>query len=209
MGLRSQNWNAVYKLLTDCTDFPRSRCWKAPAAPLARLMPGPSPIPDKVSCIYAENPVLRCTMTKAQPLDNLAALAKAGVPMLHVCGSLDPMLQSQTRAAENTLQGTGRLIDGHHSGRRGTLPHRAARSGPGCGFHFASTTTEPGKARTASAFKTVTANCQRLANQVTWRRGVVQTWVARPEVLRRAWRACKRSTPFGVPQGVPPKNLGS
>ena len=38
--------------------------------------------PDKVSCIYGENPVLRCTMTKAQPLDNLAVLAKAGVPLV-------------------------------------------------------------------------------------------------------------------------------
>ena len=54
--------------------------------------------PDKVSCIYAENPVLRCTMTKAQPLDNLAVLAKAGVPLLHVCGSLDPMLKEPDAA---------------------------------------------------------------------------------------------------------------
>ena len=39
-------------------------------------------------------------MTKAQPLDNLAVLARAGVPVLHVCGSLDPLLASQTRVAE-------------------------------------------------------------------------------------------------------------
>src|SRR5205807_5381824 len=35
--------------------------------------------------------------------------------------------------------------------------------------------------------------------------GMVQIlgfWVARPEVLRRAWVACKHATPFGVPQGV-------
>ncbi len=63
--------------------------------------------PDKVSCIYGENPVLRCTMTKAQPLDNLAALAKAGVPVLHVCGSLDPMYASQTREAEKRYKELG------------------------------------------------------------------------------------------------------
>ena len=56
--------------------------------------------PAKVACVYGENPILRCTMTKAQPLDNLAALAKAGVPLLHVCGGLDPMLKEQTLAAE-------------------------------------------------------------------------------------------------------------
>jgi hypothetical protein len=39
-------------------------------------------------------------MTKAQPLDNLAALAKAVVPLLHVCGGLDPILKEHTRAAE-------------------------------------------------------------------------------------------------------------
>ncbi len=63
--------------------------------------------PDKVSCIYGENPVLRCTMTKAQPLDNLAALAKAGVPVLHVCGSLDPLYESQTREAEKRYKELG------------------------------------------------------------------------------------------------------
>src|SRR5947209_5998610 len=31
-------------------------------------------------------------------------------------------------------------------------------------------------------------------------------WVARPEVLRRAWmQFITRPTPFGVPQGVPPR----
>ena len=46
-------------------------------------------------------------MTKAQPLDNLAALAKAGVPVLHVCGSLDPMYASQTREAEKRYKELG------------------------------------------------------------------------------------------------------
>ena len=35
--------------------------------------------PDKVSCIYAENPILHTGGVKIQPLDNLAPLAKAGV----------------------------------------------------------------------------------------------------------------------------------
>jgi len=48
--------------------------------------------PDKVSCIYAENPVMRSVMAKTQPMDNLAPLAKAGVPLLDICGSLDPWL---------------------------------------------------------------------------------------------------------------------
>ncbi len=63
--------------------------------------------PDKVSCVYAENPMLRSHMTKAQPLDNLAPLAKAGVPVLHVCGSRDPWLDSQTRVLEKRYKELG------------------------------------------------------------------------------------------------------
>jgi hypothetical protein len=56
--------------------------------------------PDKVSCIYAENPILHTAGVKTQPLDNLSPLARAGVALLHVCGSLDPALDEQTRVAE-------------------------------------------------------------------------------------------------------------
>jgi hypothetical protein len=72
--------------------------------------------PDKVSCIYGENPVLRSIMTgkqppldnaKKPPLDNLAPLAKAGVPILHVCGQLDPWLDRETRVAEKRYKEFG------------------------------------------------------------------------------------------------------
>ena len=51
-----------------------------------------------MSCIYAENPSLHSNTATVQPLDNLAPLAKAGVPILHVCGAEDPWLECQTRA---------------------------------------------------------------------------------------------------------------
>jgi len=63
--------------------------------------------PDEVSCIYAENPVMRSTFSKAQPLDNLALLAKAGVPLLHVCGSLDPELEKDTRSVQQQYETLG------------------------------------------------------------------------------------------------------
>src|SRR5207302_9754600 len=57
--------------------------------------------PDKVSCIYARNTLMKSLMAgKQQPIDNLAALAKAGVPVLHDCGALDPWLDNQTRVVE-------------------------------------------------------------------------------------------------------------
>lgn len=76
--------------------------------------------PDKVACIYAENPILLTAGVKTQPIDNLAPLAKAGAPILHVCGSLDPALDEQTRTAEKrykALNGTITVIVRNGDGR--------------------------------------------------------------------------------------------
>jgi pimeloyl-ACP methyl ester carboxylesterase len=66
--------------------------------------------PDKVSCIYAENPVLRSFISQMPLLDNLAPLAKAGVPIMHVCGALDPGLDEHTRALERRYKELGGSI---------------------------------------------------------------------------------------------------
>lgn len=81
--------------------------------------------PNKVSCLYAENPILRCHMTKAQPLDRLEVLAKAGVPVLHLCGSADPWLESQTRVLEKRyveLGGAATVIVEEGKGHYPTSP---------------------------------------------------------------------------------------
>jgi len=66
--------------------------------------------PGKVSCIYAENPLLRSTMSKTPILDNLEPLAKAGIPLLHVCGSEDPSLAGDTRPLEARYKSLGGKI---------------------------------------------------------------------------------------------------
>ncbi len=119
-GPSLQSWNAVYKLLTDA-GFSKKPVLEGAGGAAGEAYAWAIANPDKVACVYGENPVLRCTMTKAQPLDNLAALAKAGVPLLHVCGGLDPMLKPDARGGE-TLQGTGRVDDGDRSGGRGHYP---------------------------------------------------------------------------------------
>ena len=105
-GPTLKSWNAVYKLLTE-NGFSKKPLLEGAGGAGGEAYAWAIANPDKVSCIYGENPVLRCTMSKAQPLDNLAVLAKAGVPIVHVCGSLDPMLQSQTREAEKRYQKLG------------------------------------------------------------------------------------------------------
>jgi hypothetical protein len=66
--------------------------------------------PDKVTAIYARNPYLHRLMSKTPPIDNLAPLAKAGVPVLHDCGSLDPWLKDQTRVVEKRYKQLGGKI---------------------------------------------------------------------------------------------------
>jgi hypothetical protein len=46
-------------------------------------------------------------MLKRPPIENLAPLAKAGVPILHDYGSLDPWLKDQTRVAEKRYNRLG------------------------------------------------------------------------------------------------------
>jgi pimeloyl-ACP methyl ester carboxylesterase len=100
------SWDAVYNLLTG-HGFAKKAVLAGAGGAAGEAYAWAIANPDKVSCIYGENPVLRCTMTKAQPLDNLAPLAKAGVAVLHVCGSLDPMYASQTQEAEKRYKELG------------------------------------------------------------------------------------------------------
>jgi pimeloyl-ACP methyl ester carboxylesterase len=72
--------------------------------------------PDKVTCIYADNP--------AVPIDilmKIGGLAKNDVPLLHVCGSIDPLFNIATGPVENIYQQFGGRISvmikegfGHH-----------------------------------------------------------------------------------------------
>jgi pimeloyl-ACP methyl ester carboxylesterase len=63
--------------------------------------------PDKVSCVYAENPRMHSALAETQPLDNLAPLTKANVPILHVCGSLDPWFKDNTLEVEKRYKKLG------------------------------------------------------------------------------------------------------
>jgi hypothetical protein len=106
-GPSLKSWNAVYELLVK-NGLAKRPVLEGTGAAAGEAYAWAIANPDKVSCIYAENPVLSATMTKAQPLDNLDVLAKAGVPLLHVCGSLDPNRESQTLAASKRYEQLGR-----------------------------------------------------------------------------------------------------
>ncbi len=54
--------------------------------------------PDKVSCIYADNPGINPDVLK-----KLVDLAAADVPILHVCGSIDPLLGAPQRRSRPSI----------------------------------------------------------------------------------------------------------
>jgi hypothetical protein len=123
-GPSLKSWNAVYDLLTG-HGFSKKPVLEGAGGAAGEAYAWAIANPDHVSCIYAENPVLRCTMTTSQPLDNLAALAKAAVLVLHVCGSLDPMYASQTLEAQKRykqLSGSMTVIVQEGQGHYPTAP---------------------------------------------------------------------------------------
>jgi pimeloyl-ACP methyl ester carboxylesterase len=101
-----QQWDAVYKHLTD-HGLSKKPVLEGAGGAAGEAYAWAMENPDRVSCVYAENPILRSHMTKAQPLDRLDVLAKAGVPLLHVCGSRDPWLDTQTRVLEKRYKDLG------------------------------------------------------------------------------------------------------
>ena len=101
-----QQWDAVYKRLVD-HGFSKKPVMEGAGTAAGEAYAWAIENPDKVSCIYGENPALRSLMSKEPPLDHLDPLAKAGVPLIHVCGSLDPWLDGQTRVAEKRYKELG------------------------------------------------------------------------------------------------------
>jgi pimeloyl-ACP methyl ester carboxylesterase len=105
-GPALEHWNAVYKHLAG-SGLSKTPVLEGAGGGAGEAFAWAIANPDRVSCVYAEGPVLRCRMSKAQPLDGLAPLARAGVPVLVVSGGLDPHLDGQTRVLEKRYKELG------------------------------------------------------------------------------------------------------
>jgi pimeloyl-ACP methyl ester carboxylesterase len=108
-GMVQQQWDETYKTLVD-HGFSARPVMEGTGANAGEAYAWAIANPDKVSCVYARNPSLRSLMRKSPPIDNLAPLAKAGIPLLHDCGSLDPWLTEQTRVVEKRYKELGGQI---------------------------------------------------------------------------------------------------
>ena len=108
-GANQKQWDDVYTRMVD-NGFSKKVVMEGTGAKAGESYAWAIANPDKVSAIYARNPYLHSLMSKTQPIDNLAPLAKAGIPILHDCGSLDPWLNDQTRVAEKRYKELGGKI---------------------------------------------------------------------------------------------------
>ncbi len=105
-GPKQSDWDAVYRHLV-ADGFSKKPVMEGAGQAAGAAYAWAIENPDKVACIYGENPILRSRVSKTQPLDNLAPLAKEGVPILHVVGNLDPGLGEQTRVVEKRYNEQG------------------------------------------------------------------------------------------------------
>jgi hypothetical protein len=102
-------WDTIYKYLTD-HGFSKKPVMEGCGGAAGEAYAWAIENSDKVSCIYGENPVLHSNLAKTQPIDNLASLAKAGIPILHVCGNLDPWFNDNTLVVEKRYKELGGQI---------------------------------------------------------------------------------------------------
>jgi pimeloyl-ACP methyl ester carboxylesterase len=103
-----KDWNTVYEYLTG-RGFSRKPSMEGAGGGAGEVYAWAIENPDRVSCVYAENPRMHSALAKKQPLENLAPLAKANVPLLHVCGSLDPYFRDTLEVEKRYKKLGGRI----------------------------------------------------------------------------------------------------
>jgi hypothetical protein len=99
-------WNNAYKLMTD-HGFSKKPVLEGTGTAAGEAYAWAIENPDKVACIVGRNPALRSLMSKTSPLENLGTLAKASVPLLHVCDHNDPWFSEYTKVTESRYKELG------------------------------------------------------------------------------------------------------
>jgi hypothetical protein len=111
-----KEWDAWYEYLTERRGLSRKPAFVGMSRGGEYAYTWATAHPDKVACIYADNPGMN-----REAFAKLGDLARCNVPLLHVCGSLDPILGKNSTAIENIYQQFGGRISvmikegfGHH-----------------------------------------------------------------------------------------------
>ncbi|MDR1258370.1 MAG: alpha/beta hydrolase [Tannerellaceae bacterium] len=104
-----EHWDIVYNYLTS-KGFSQKPVMAGRGGATGEVYAWAIMNPAKVSCIYGENPIMRSSLAKVQPMDNLKPLAAAKIPIIHVCGALDPNLKTQTNEVRKRYGGKMTVI---------------------------------------------------------------------------------------------------
>src|SRR6185312_2020435 len=104
-------WNAIYTYLTGY-GFAAKPVLMGRGAAAGEVMGWAIANPWRVAGVYAEGPILESKLMLGgkAPLDTLAPLAKAGVPVLFVSGEGDALLNDQTQVAAARYRRVGGKI---------------------------------------------------------------------------------------------------
>ena len=108
-GPITTQWDIIYKYLTN-HGFSKKPVLEGYGSSTGEVYAWAIENTDKVSCIYGENPILHSNLAKTQPIDNLRVLANSNISIVHICGSLDPNLLTQTRETEKRYKDLGGKI---------------------------------------------------------------------------------------------------
>src|SRR5579862_848937 len=111
-----KQWDAWYAYLTEKHELSKKPAFVGMSKGGVNEYTWTTSNPDKVSCIYADNPGIY-----PEDILRLGELIKHDVPLLNVCGTLDFVLKKNTKVIENIYhQGGGRISvmikegTGHH-----------------------------------------------------------------------------------------------
>jgi len=98
-GAVRQQWDEVYQMMVS-HGYDKRPVLEGTGAGVGETYAWAGENVDKASCLIGRNPVLRSLMTKTPPMDSLPALAKAGLPLLHLCDQGEPWFDEYTKAVE-------------------------------------------------------------------------------------------------------------
>ncbi|HXB06929.1 MAG TPA: hypothetical protein VNW04_07435, partial [Puia sp.] len=99
------HWDAWYDFLTGVHGLSKKPAFSGMSRGGINEFAWATTHPDKVSCIYADNPALR-----PESFPRLDALARRDIPLLHVCGSYDFLLREHTLRVEDSYHQMGGRI---------------------------------------------------------------------------------------------------
>ncbi|HEY4937236.1 MAG TPA: hypothetical protein VII44_11675, partial [Puia sp.] len=105
-GPMQKEWDSLYYLLT-ANGFSKKPVLEGTGAGAGEAYAWAILNSEHVSTIFSINPELRSLQTKASSFDRLDVFVRAGISLINICGSLDPLLKENTLAVERRYKQLG------------------------------------------------------------------------------------------------------